>query len=605
MVRRVMSSRSRSLFRRSEPADVRNACLCAAVALAAVALTVPTAGMGVNDAWSYALTVRDLARTGHFVYNGWATAMLGVQALWAALLVRLFGFSHDLVRASAAPFIAGCAALLYALHRRCGLPEAWAVFGALCVVLSPVFIPPASSFMTDVPGFLFWLLCVYGASRAVEAPQPEEAVLWMALVAVAGVFGGTIRQIVWAAPVALLPYAAWARRRRGGAGAFAVGAAAAGLTAAALLAAALCVVWYRSQPYALSEPVGTGAMLFLRNLPRSLVALLPLLFSLVLLVLPAFLAAGPAARALLARVGPVPAAVALLIGVGTPVLVFGPDGAVGPWLGNIVTFWGVTMPNETVIGDRPFALPFAVFAVVSLAVYAALALALLAGIAPLWRRRQSTADPEDPRGERPPAALGALLAATGIYLPLLLPRTVQGIAFDRYLIPALPAVTALVLRWAWGQGTGGTMPRRGGPAWGAWAALALFGLYGIAAEHDYFAAARARLAAAQEMTAAGIPRTAICAGMEYDAETQVAITGYVNDERILIPAGAYRPPTEPFPIMTGYAFWRWTPAVHPQYFVVLSPQKELTDDPRFPAVAYTAWLPPGRREVRVQTLPRP
>ena len=40
--------------------------------------------MGLIDDFSYVRTAFLFARTGHYVYNGWTTAMLGAQIVWAA-----------------------------------------------------------------------------------------------------------------------------------------------------------------------------------------------------------------------------------------------------------------------------------------------------------------------------------------------------------------------------------------------------------------------------------------------------------------------------------------------------------------------------------------
>ena len=74
--------------------------LCVLMLLVAAAIARPFAEIGMSDDWSYVLTSRVLARTGHLVYNGWATAMLGWQFYFGALFVKLFGPSFTAVRAS-------------------------------------------------------------------------------------------------------------------------------------------------------------------------------------------------------------------------------------------------------------------------------------------------------------------------------------------------------------------------------------------------------------------------------------------------------------------------------------------------------------------------
>src|SRR5438874_2478909 len=133
--------------------DRINGFYCAAVVLVAIAFTPPLGESGVNDDWSYTKTALDLAQSGQLRYNGWAAAMIGAQAYWGATFIKLFGFSFLATRLSTVPLAAGCALLLYALHRRAQLSAHLSVFGTLTITLSPLFIPCAVSFMTEIPSF--------------------------------------------------------------------------------------------------------------------------------------------------------------------------------------------------------------------------------------------------------------------------------------------------------------------------------------------------------------------------------------------------------------------------------------------------------------------
>src|SRR5215813_7810762 len=96
-----------------EGRDRRYSLLCAAALVTAMALTTPLAESGLNDDWSYTKTALDLAETGGLVYNGWASAMVGAQAFWGALFIKLFGFSFLTTRLSTAPLALGCCLLTY------------------------------------------------------------------------------------------------------------------------------------------------------------------------------------------------------------------------------------------------------------------------------------------------------------------------------------------------------------------------------------------------------------------------------------------------------------------------------------------------------------
>ncbi len=281
--------------------DLRYSLLCALVILGVVALTIPVAECGVNDDWSYTKTALDLAQTGRLIYNGWAAAMLGAQAYWGALFIKLFGHSFLAVRLSTAPLAAGCAVLLYALHRRADLPPGLAMFGALTIALSPAFVLNAVTFMTDIPALFLLLASAFGYVRVAGvldgAAENGGAAgawqirfwTWLLFALVAGVLGGTVRQTDWIMPVSA-PILLLVRRR-----AFRrLPPARLPLALSGVLAFGAAVwfsAWFKAQPYAISEEVFGGfsrillphapmyvCRLALRILLTWVVCLLPVLF---------------------------------------------------------------------------------------------------------------------------------------------------------------------------------------------------------------------------------------------------------------------------------------------------------------------------------------
>jgi hypothetical protein len=140
------------------------------VTAGAVLASWPFAEMGFVDDWSYVKTAFVFARTGHLVYNGWATAMLGWVIPWAALFIKLFGFSFTVVRLSTLPLSMASVYLLHASLVRFGITPRNAIVGALTLGLFPLFLPLASSYTTDVPGLLCILLCPYLCQRALAVP---------------------------------------------------------------------------------------------------------------------------------------------------------------------------------------------------------------------------------------------------------------------------------------------------------------------------------------------------------------------------------------------------------------------------------------------------
>ncbi len=154
-----------------------------------------------------------LAETGRLQYNGWGSPILLFQSFWAAPWILAFGFSMQVLQVAMIPISLGFVALVYATGRAMGLSQELSAFASIATGASPLFLPLAASFMTDSPGCLFCMLCVYSALRSVQAANSRAATKWLWALALAGVIGGANRQVVWIAPVVLVPYLLWVRRR--------------------------------------------------------------------------------------------------------------------------------------------------------------------------------------------------------------------------------------------------------------------------------------------------------------------------------------------------------------------------------------------------------
>jgi hypothetical protein len=127
------------------------ALICGLLVIVAVLACHAWVEIGYIDDWSTARRAQLFAQSGHFIYNGWLRAPEGWQIVWAAPFIKLFGFSYAVVRFSLLPIVF---ATVY-LFQRClvsfGLTEKNASFGALSLGLSPIFVPVASSYMSDIP----------------------------------------------------------------------------------------------------------------------------------------------------------------------------------------------------------------------------------------------------------------------------------------------------------------------------------------------------------------------------------------------------------------------------------------------------------------------
>ena len=586
---------------RKPPRDLR-ALLCVAVFLGCLLLSYPFAEVGVlYDDWAYIYTARALARTGHLLYPGWGAMPLVLQAGWAALWIRLLGFSFTVARVSTYLFSGGAICLLYGLHRRAGLNPSLAVFGTLTICLSPLFLALGSSFMTDLPALFCFLLSLTLYLRAFEEQAAHGGSYggWVALVAatVVGVAGGAERQTVWVVPIACLGISALRERRQPW------GKACATLLATSLVAIGGILGWFHGEPHTNSADPGDALRFVLHHPAASLVQVATFLlpFPLIFALLPVFLGADPIWRGLRALPKIVVGgfvAVSLLIPLAA-------SRAIPPWLGapphnapclllepfarpnGIITAWGVTDPMALTLGRHPLALPRPLWALLSSVVY----LAFFAIVACAWKARVGCRAALVDYVRRAPSALYYLLAVDALYILILLPLLPQGGAYDRSLLPLLPAVTIILLRW---HQDGRTKPGEGQATCvcvAGWVGLTLLAGYGVAILHDYFAQTNARLQAAHLLERAGVPRTQIIEGEEFDAWT-------IYEARRQPPRSGVWPDMPPLP--TGYAMsWR-SPQITPRYLIVVNPLPDagLLRTP-FPTVSYTTFLPPYGRSVAI------
>jgi len=591
--------------------DLQCSLLCALLVLGAAALTIPLVESGVNDDWSYTKTALDLAQTGHLVYNGWAAATLGVQAYWGALFIKLFGFSFLAVRISTAPLVAGCAVLLYALHRRANLPPGLAIFGALTIALSPVFILNAVTFMTDIPSLFFLLASAYGYVRVagvldhvgdnagVPAAWRNPFLGWLIFALVAGVLGGSVRQTGWILPVCA-PLFLLVRRqtfRR-------LPPARLPLALSSVMAfgAALWfLAWYNQQPYAVPEEFFAGfsrvllpkALLYvcrlaIRTLLTVVVCIFPLLF-----ILPGLYRSWQRGQPLSgARIRGV-----LLLGTLFGLILWKilDYRWIFPWFDN-------TFILSYLAGAAPIPLA-AIVPMLSMSCRKMISvgfIALVSGSLALWvasawwwpARIAKAAGPGFRSAEVTLFGWFSLVYVLLLLLKGLVPDS-SGI-FDRYLLPLLPVATVWLLT-AFHQWSG-----RGWPPLAAWLGLALFAFFGVAQAHDYFAQLRARVVVTSGLEQRGIPRTRILAGFEYDSWTQITVAGHYNDSRIRKPEGSFVPPPKSPGFETVYVLWKHAPVVRPDYVIALAAHPDLLDTD-VPPVGYSCWLPPFHRRLLVQT----
>jgi hypothetical protein len=532
-------------------------------ALAAV-LTVlacqPFVESGFNDDWGYAYLALNFARTGHFSYGVLSAPTILFQTWWGSLLIHFFGFSFQLLRFSTLPFAIGCAVFSYRLAVMAGLPPESSLFTSLALVTSPVFTPLAASFMSDVYGCFFTLLCLFlGASAAAPFLSARARVLRLTASTLAGCLGGLERQTVYIAAAAVLLWAIW-HWRTDRTLRLAVGL----LLLVLAVAASLMLRWQAQQPLA-------GGMMVIQNLSWRRFAAFPAesILTITLLIFPA---------AISLRKRGLPAhwrayALSSLVVVGGLFYYWRVSHqALFPWMPNILTSAGILHSGEEMRGARPLIFGHTVQFAVTLAVLIVLirvgALLLVSPLRGTFRR--------------PLPTLQLILIFGVIYAACLLVQA-RVVTFDRYLLPVLPIALIAALLVAQRSGIAS-------PSAPNWFLLAIFAFYGIATSHDYFAALQARVTAFQALQARGIASRNISGGLELDGWTQAQIASriYYPDPKLTTNPGGG----------AGFWFLSYTPDVRPLYSLSWSDEPGMIRAP-IPAVSFDAWLPPFRREVRI------
>jgi hypothetical protein len=522
-----------------------------------VVLINPLHDYPLGDDWEYARSVQRLITTGQFYRSPVVQATVFFPALWGALFSWLLGFSFTTLRLSTLPLAAGTLAVFYLTLRELGFTPARCVLGTLALMVTPLFVFNALSFMTDVP-FLFWVVVsIWCSARAFRLGR----VRWLWLGAVGAALAFLTRQLGLALPVAAALTVLIYRPRRDWPG----------WLAAALIVPALAALGFfawqalaRQTTWADSAITGAGTLQFIFNidLPAALGRrVVVMLLSLNMYLLPLWLAfafrwrEGWAAFQRLAGWLRWLAAGLLLFFLAS-VTYFGLRGDWWPYTRGSLTNAGLwpalaffAYPNDV----RPPFWPMPVWiALTYLGALLGLAflVMLLARLAGAWPAGAG-------RLRRPAALLAALRALAAeralVYLSnlaLLGLVLIYPLFVERYFLPFLPGAillfleAAIELRPSW---------RLGG------AALALLGLFSIMLMWDYFDWHTARWQGSQALVAHGLQLEKLDAGYEW--------TGWLLSDEAYAYINAHHVPVTADPIQY---------VVDPEYMVTFTPQPGYT-----------------------------
>lgn len=561
------------------------ALLCGILSVVVVLACHSWVEIGYIDDWSTARTAQLFAQTGHFVYNGWLHSPEGWQIVWAAPFIKIFGFSYTVVRFSMLPIVF---ATVY-VFQRClvnfGLTDKNASFGALTLGLSPIFVPVASSYMTDIPSLFALILCLFFCQKSVAARTDRGTCTWLTLAATSNLVLGTVRQTGWLGVLVIVPCVGlWLRRRTR------VARVASALTAACSMGVVAVLHWFLSKPYSVRERLlpapFTGAMLV--HLAGRLAMVFFFLMLSVLPILSMFLM--PAFR--LPRKTFWLAYFAFAAVVLLSFAIMNRSG-----INSATELANIAGKHQTIKNLSLILVPPATH----LSLWAVTAAVLVMGLVLLLLRRMGMRRTviDEERAVRPSwaAILWLLGPYSLIYLALLMPRGSVGWIWDRYIVALapLPIVSLLAL---YQQRKGDRTPVI------AVIVLALLALFGVARAERLYSENHARLTAANVLRRQGIPRTAISGGFEYDYETETDVSGHVNEPDVTVPPNSYRPYVPPagLPQCAKDLVSSYTPSVVPKYFLVSSPRTCLTQTKCEP-VSYKTLLPPFHRYIYIQQLP--
>jgi hypothetical protein len=516
----------------------------------------PYAEVGISDEFSYVRIAEVLARTGHVVYTGWDTPMLGWQLYLAAGFIKVFGFSFTVVRASIM-LVAGVTAFLcQRTLARVGVNDWNASIGTLVLLMSPLVMPLEAMYMTDIPGLFATVLCAYACLRGIASGTARGAVGWICFAALSNVVFGSCRQIAWLGVLVMVPSAIWILRRNEWVSR--VGLGVWGLSGGLIYGINR---WFEAQPYTQAEPVVhrvSGHVVY--HLAAFMVRGG---FEVVLLLLPVLLMVVPA---LWRKRFPWP------VWVFTGMVVLG-----------VMHLWHERNPKSWYAPYLDGVAPFKTLGSVRGALTVAVVVCMLALLTAVLVKGKRMGAVEAGLDGRTVATL--FVPFTVAYLVLISPRVGFEYFWDRYAVPLLFIALIFLLRF-YQQRFRTYLPV---------AALVLalcFGGYATAYVHDRAALYRARVAAVDEVLGSGVAATSVSGGWDYDGWTELQLSSHVIGPRMRVPVGV----TLPVSTHYGLAHCPWFycdmfPHVVPRYTISLREDPLLRD--AFAPVAYRTWLLPA------------
>jgi hypothetical protein len=567
---------------------------CALAPILCYVVVRPFAEIGINDDWSYIKTAQVLAQTGHIVYNGWGSPMLGWQAYFGALFIWLFGFSFTAVRFATVIETMATAFLLQRTFVRAGVNTWNATLATMTFILSPLCLPLEFTFMADISGVLCIVVCLYMCLRAFQAESEHYAVVWISVAALLNALSGTARQIAWLGALVMVPSTLWLLRRSRRV--LVVGCLAC-IAGAGIVAAEM--FWFVRQPYALPmNPI--PRRLDLESLELLGEVDLGAAGQLMLLAVPILLMFVASIRLFNRRAAAIFAAALLCFAV--PGIALFHAGMLGRCLAPFVEDYmtDATFERLDAIAANGIHLSFAPDSLRVL-LTGAVVLGILSFVTCAFAGADRRPAPQHTATAISWQKLGMIIGPFSLAYILILAAIMlrQRFFYDRYLVPLL-AICLLVLGRFYQERVRPNLPLV------CVFFIAVFGGFSVVATHDIFAQYRGYVSAIGQLRLTGTPATAILGPWEFEAWTETEKVGFVNDHRIRVPKGAWvPPPARSLPSncdMPSVDFLDWTPAIDPIYAIVLDPT-QCGGQLALPAVTYTTRIVQHTNSIYTVRLP--
>ncbi|UCG42731.1 MAG: glycosyltransferase family 39 protein [candidate division WOR-3 bacterium] len=164
----------------------------------AIAVINPTGDFPLNDDWSYGSAVKGLVEQGVYRLSDWTAMPLLTQVMWGSLFCLPRGFSFTALRLSTLTMSLLALVCLLLMIRRTGESRPSILLaGGLCLLFDPVWLGLSNTFMTDVHFIALALLSLHLLAIGMESGRLSTLALGIA----SAVLATLIRQVGILIPV--------------------------------------------------------------------------------------------------------------------------------------------------------------------------------------------------------------------------------------------------------------------------------------------------------------------------------------------------------------------------------------------------------------------